>query len=105
MMGPVASELPATHESRRREPLPTERALLQGVAVTRWAVWAWMAITTFVPRHHLDHPAVAAIFVGTAVLTASWDRLRGLPFWVWVMGGGLLLIGVAMRVEHDRKTG
>lgn len=59
-----------------RTPLPTERTLLQGVAVARWAAWAWLAVTTLLQRHSLDHPLVAALLVGAAFAwTANCTRL------------------------------
>lgn len=59
-----------------RTPLPTERTLLQGVAVARWAAWAWLAVTTLLQRHSLDHPLIAALLVcATFAWTANCTRL------------------------------
>lgn len=48
---------------RSGEVLPTERTLLQGVAIARWAAWAWLAVTTFLQRHDLEHRVAATICV------------------------------------------
>ena len=52
---------------RSREVLPTERTLLQGVAIARWAAWVWLAITTFVQRHDLEHRFTATLCVLAAL--------------------------------------
>ncbi len=68
----------------RREPLPTERTLLQGVAVARWAGWGWVAITTVIQRSDLRRPIVAYILVIGALLlcaVSSW-MLSKAPHWV-----------------------
>ena len=54
-----------------REPLPTERTLLQGVGVARWAAWGWLAITTTLQRHDLRHPVVAMMFAGLALVWSA----------------------------------
>ena len=66
-----------------REPLPTERTLLQGVGVIRWAAWGWLAVTTTLQRGDLRHPMVAAAFAGlalawTAGCTVALSRRPGL---------------------------
>ena len=56
--------------------LPTELTLLQGVAVARWAAWAWLAITTFLQRHDLDHRVTATICVLAALgFTVAYTTL------------------------------
>lgn len=66
-----------------REPLPTERTLLQGVGVARWAAWGWLGITTTLQRHDLLHPVVAVVFAGLALIwtagcTTALTRRPGL---------------------------
>ena len=57
-------------------PLPTERTLLQGIGVARWAAWGWLALTTVLQRHSLDHPAIAAVLVSVALAwTGNCTRL------------------------------
>ena len=54
-----------------------ERSVLQGLAVFRWAAWAWMAVVLAVNRHELARPGLATVLVGaalavTVVATALW---------------------------------
>jgi signal transduction histidine kinase len=61
-----------THAVRRmdREPLPTERTMLQGVSLARWGAWAWLTVTTLVQRDKLDHPVVAGLVIGGLLVWA-----------------------------------
>lgn len=58
-----------------RDPLPTERTLLQGVVVARWGTWVWLTATTVLQRDDLVHPGLAAVAVvvalGWCVLTTG----------------------------------
>lgn len=58
-----------------REPLPTERTLLQGVVVARWGTWLWLTATTVLQRDDLVHPVLAVVAVvvafGWCVLTTG----------------------------------
>ena len=61
--------------------LPTQRALLQGLAVARWASWVWLATTTLIERADLRHRAFAAVFVMAALVwtTGCTVALRRRP--------------------------
>lgn len=62
-----------------RDPLPTERTLLQGVVLARWGTWVWLTATTLIQRDDLAHPALAgvavAVALGWCVLT-TWALRR-----------------------------
>jgi len=54
-----------------------ERSVLLGLAVFRWAAWAWMALVLAVTRDDLARPGLALALAGaalavTAVATAAW---------------------------------
>ena len=53
-----------------REPLPTERTLLQGIAVARWGTWVWLAATTLLQHRDLAHPVGACVAVAAALAWA-----------------------------------
>ena len=63
-----------------RQPLPTERALLQGVVAARWGTWAWLTATTILQRNDLVHPLWAALLVALsgvfAIATTAALRVR-----------------------------
>ncbi len=46
-----------------RKPLPTERTMLQGVALARWGAWAWLTVTTLAQRSSLAHPIFAGVLI------------------------------------------
>jgi len=64
-----------------RQPLPTERALLQGIVAARWGTWAWLTATTILQRNDLDHPLWAASLVALsgAFAIATTAALRARP--------------------------
>ncbi len=45
--------------------------MLTGLAVFRWAGWAWMATVVLLARRSLDHPGVAAGLVGAALVVTA----------------------------------
>src|SRR5687768_810881 len=44
-----------------------ERGLLTGLAVFRWAAWAWMALVLLLNREDLERPWLALALVGLAL--------------------------------------
>jgi len=65
---------PSGHAVRvaRRSLLPTERTMLLGVAVGRWAVLVWVVVTLALQVDDLRHPVVAVVLLGAAaVLTMA----------------------------------
>lgn len=52
-----------------RKPLPTERTMLQGVALARWGAWAWLTVTTLAQRSKLAHPVLAGLLIA---LMLAW---------------------------------
>ena len=100
-----------------RQPLPTERTLLQGVTVARWGTWAWLAATALVQHRELDHPVVAGVAVTGALAWAAWTTtaLRRWPALLlhprWAAGelllGWLLLVtdGVVFVAGHTTGNG
>ncbi|MFN0027972.1 MAG: sensor histidine kinase [Acidimicrobiales bacterium] len=50
-------------------PLPTQQAMLQGVALARWGTWLWLTATTVIQRDDLIHPSVA---VGAVLVSGLW---------------------------------
>src|SRR5262245_6138796 len=70
-----------------------ERAVLQALAAFRWVAWAWMAVVLLLSRDDLEHPVVAAVLVGSAlVLTAAWAS-------AWRMRPGFLCSPPAVVAE------
>jgi signal transduction histidine kinase len=53
-----------------RQPLPTERTVLQGLSIARWGAVAWMVATTILQRHNIRRPWLAAFTIGVAVAVA-----------------------------------
>jgi hypothetical protein len=49
-----------------------ERGLLTGLAVFRWAAWAWMALVLLVNRDDLERPWLALVLVGLALAVTVW---------------------------------
>jgi signal transduction histidine kinase len=86
---------------RMRHRGAVERGVLTGVAVLRWAAWAWLAGVTVANLKRVDHPLVAvAAVIATGVVTAlAQAALRG-PGWERAMGPALLSVevGVAFAV-------
>lgn len=58
-----------------------ERSVWTGLAVFRWAGWAWMATVLVLARRSLEHPVPAVIAVGLAlaVTVLTTDLLRRAP--------------------------
>ncbi len=49
-----------------------DRGLLTGLAVFRWAAWAWMALVLLVNRGDLERPWLALLLVGLALGVTGW---------------------------------
>lgn len=100
-----------------REPLPTERTLLQGIAVGRWGTWVWLTAMVVWQRDDLDHPviATAAVLVALGWTIAATVLLRVRPSMLlelrWVVGelalGWLLLVvdGIVFVEGHTNGGG
>ncbi len=58
----------------RRPPTqtPTDRTVMQGIAVARWAIWGWLALTAFVQRDQLDHCVIAS---GAILVALGWTMV------------------------------
>ena len=54
------------------EQTPTDRTILQVIAIARWAIWGWLAITTLLQREHLDQRFVA---IAAVVLALGWSAM------------------------------
>ena len=79
-----------------------ERGLLTGLAVFRWAAWAWMALVLLVNRGDLERPWLALLLVGLALAVTAWSTVlvRAAP--AALLGPPAvvveLLVGVALLV-------
>jgi signal transduction histidine kinase len=101
----------------RRQPLPTERTLLQGVAVARWFAWGWVAITTVLQRADLRRPLWAYVLIAGALVGCGiWTwMLVDAPQWllskriaVWELVFSVLMIsadGWVFRINHNFAGG
>ena len=49
-----------------------DRGLLTGLAVFRWAAWAWMALVLLVNRGDLERPWLALLLVTLALAVTAW---------------------------------
>ena len=69
--GVVASERSPEDDFRNGSPTqtPTDRTVLQGIAVARWGIWGWLALTAVVQRNDLDRRIVATVAICVAL---SW---------------------------------
>ena len=81
-----------------------ERSVLQGLAVFRWAAWAWMAVVLVVSRDDLDHPVVAwalaaAALAVTVAATVVW-RARPAVLLEPPAVAAELAVGLALIVFH-----
>jgi signal transduction histidine kinase len=92
-----------------------ERGVLTGVAVLRWAAWAWLAGVTIANLPRVHHPVVAvAAVIATGVVTVVANAaLRG-PGWRRALSPGVLSIEVVVAfaviaadgwVRQGRVTG
>ncbi len=64
----MASLAPWTH--RLADPvaaLPTELAVLRGIAIGRWATWFWLVGVAVLSRERIDRPAVVAVALAAAL--------------------------------------
>lgn len=52
-----------------------ERSVWTGLAVFRWAAWAWMATVLLLARRSLEHPLVAWLLVALALAVTVWATL------------------------------
>ncbi|MCI3948956.1 MAG: Two-component system sensor kinase, partial [Acidimicrobiales bacterium] len=52
-----------------------DRGLLTGLAVFRWAAWAWMALVLLVNRGDLERPWLALLLVGLALGVTAWTTV------------------------------
>ena len=52
-----------------------DRGLLTGLAVFRWAAWAWMALVLLVNRGDLERPWLALLLVGLALAVTAWTTV------------------------------
>ncbi len=97
----------------RRQPLPTEKTLLQGVMVARWFAWGWVFVTTFLQRDDLRHRGWAYFLVVLAIVgcaVSTWI-LFSAPHWllskrvaVWELGFSAFMIsadGWVFRAPHN----
>jgi signal transduction histidine kinase len=79
-----------------------ERGLLTGLAVFRWAAWAWMALVLVVNRGDLERTWLAIVLVGLALTVTAWCTLlvRAAPALLLTPAavGIELLVGVALLV-------
>jgi signal transduction histidine kinase len=102
-----------TPPAARRQPMPTEATLLQGVAVARWFAWGWVAITTMLQRDDLRHPLSAFALIALALVGCgiwTWFLLRA-PHWllskrvaVWELIFSVLMIsadGWVFKAGHN----
>ncbi len=96
---------------------PTDRTVLQGIAVARWAIWAWLTVTAMVQADQLDHPVIAAVAIfvalawtiGCTVLLRSRAEVLAHPLFVlvevsiaWVL---LLVDGWVFATGHSFGSG
>jgi signal transduction histidine kinase len=51
--------------------LPTERTMVQAVAVARWGAWLWAALVALLQRDDMRHPAVAWVLLLVALGLAA----------------------------------
>jgi signal transduction histidine kinase len=99
----------------RRSLLPTERTMLVGVAVGRWAVLAWAVLTTAIQADDLRRPAVAVGLLGlaavnTAILTVLLVRTPARLVGTGVVAAELvlavaLLVGDGVAFEEGHAFG
>ena len=79
-----------------------ERGLLTGLAVFRWAAWAWMALVLLLNRDDLERPWLALLLVGLALAVTVWDTVlvRTAPAALLAPPAVVaeLLVGVALLV-------
>ncbi len=61
---------PPIHTDGVRQPLPTERTVLQGLSIARWGAVAWMVATTILQRKDIARPWLAVVAMGVAVTVA-----------------------------------
>jgi signal transduction histidine kinase len=55
-----------------RQPLPTERTVLQGLSIARWGAVAWMVATTILQRRDVARPWMALLSVGLSIAVAAY---------------------------------
>jgi signal transduction histidine kinase len=92
-----------------------ERGLLTGLAVFRWAAWAWMALVLAVNRDDLRRPGLALLLVGLALAVTVWSTvlvrtapallLTPPPVVVEVLVGVALLVGDGAAYEPGHAFG
>ena len=79
-----------------------ERGLLTGLAVFRWAAWAWMALVLLVNRDDLERPWLAMVLVGMALAVTAWDTVLVRAAWPVLLTPAPvvveLLVGIALLV-------
>ena len=54
-----------------RQPLPTERTVLQGLSIARWGAVCWIAATTILQRKAVANPTIAVASIALAVAVAA----------------------------------
>ena len=92
-----------------------ERGLLTGLAVFRWAAWAWMALVLLVNRDDLRRPWLALLLVGLALAVTAWSTvllrtapgalLTPPPVVVELLVGISLLVGDGAAYETGHAFG
>ncbi len=55
-----------------RAQTPTDRVVLQTIAVARWAVWGWLAVTGALQRDELRRPVIAVMAISLAAAWTVW---------------------------------
>ena len=63
--------LTARHTGGVRQPLPTERTVLQGLSIARWGAVCWIAATTILQRKDVANPTIAVASIAAAVAVAA----------------------------------
>jgi signal transduction histidine kinase len=113
----TASESPDARILRPNVQTPTDRTVLQGIAVARWAIFGWLAVTTAVQRDELAHPWAAAVALivalmwtaGCTVLLRRSPRSLANPLFVTAevaIAWGLLLVdGWVFTTGHSFGSG
>ena len=92
-----------------------ERGLLTGLAVFRWAAWAWMALVLLVNRDDLERPWLALVLVGLALAVTVWATvlvrtapavaLTPPPVVIELLVGVALLVGDGAAYEEGHAFG
>jgi signal transduction histidine kinase len=60
------------HTDGVRQPLPTERTVLQGLSIARWGAVVWMVATTILQRKDIAQPWLAVLSIGLSIAVAAY---------------------------------